>query len=380
MAPHEKVFVGDDFREDENHGSIACAECHGGNPESADFKTAHAGVVKDPSYPTAGVCAKCHDNETAHYKTSLHYSLAPMREIIMQRGGADPEVKAKLNQAFGNHCASCHSSCGQCHVSRPNSVGGGFLAGHKFEKTAPVKESCTACHGSRVGDEFFGKTKGCTPDVHRQKAFMKCQKCHTGKEMHGDGKKYPHRLEVANGPKCVDCHADIYSAKGQNRSNHEQHKGKVACQVCHSQPYQNCFGCHVGQSKSGQAFFKLDKHRYDFKIGLNPKPSPRRPEKFVTLRHAPIAPDTFAFYLKGDLKDFNRLPTWKPATPHNIQRRTEQNISCNNCHGNSRLFLSEKDVDPAYRAANQPVIVPAKLMPKSLNTPPAKAEKDPKKK
>ena len=376
MAPHERVFVDTDFLDDENHGEISCAKCHGGNPESADFKSAHAGVVRDPSFPSAQVCAECHDTSTEHYKNSLHHSLAPMRKMIMLRAEDNKGVHAKLNQAFDNHCASCHSSCGQCHISRPTSVGGGLLAGHAFEKTAQDKETCTACHGSRVGNEYFGKSKGCTPDVHRQKAFMKCQKCHTAGEMHGDGKNYQHRLDVENGPRCDNCHKDIYTPKGQNKAVHDQHRGKASCQVCHAQPYQNCAGCHVSKSPGGQYYYKLDKHWHDFKIGLNPKRTPRRPEKFVTLRHAPVAPDTFTYYVKNALTNFDQYPTWKPATPHNIRRKTEQNASCNNCHGNQRLFLREKDVNPKYRKANRPVVVPADAIPKKVNNPPLRAEKD----
>jgi len=50
LAPHEKIFVDSDFiDEDENHGQIGCHECHGGNPDDKNWKTAHKGVVKDPT-------------------------------------------------------------------------------------------------------------------------------------------------------------------------------------------------------------------------------------------------------------------------------------------------------------------------------------------
>ena len=40
----------------------------------------------------------------------------------------------------------------------------------------------------------------------------------------------------------------------------------------------------------------------------------------MVLRHVPIDPDNFAFYGKDVLANFDALPTWKYATPHNIQR------------------------------------------------------------
>jgi hypothetical protein len=82
------------------------------------------------------------------------------------------------------------------------------------------------------------------------------------------------------------------------------------------------------------------------------------------VRHNPIDHGTFDFYVKDALSNFDALPTWKLATPHNIQRKTPQNGSCNACHGNEALFLLEKDVEEAERGANKGVIVPATMIPK----------------
>jgi hypothetical protein len=68
-------------------------------------------------------------------------------------------------------------------------------------------------------------------------------------------------------------------------------------------------------------------------------------------------PDTFAFYGDDLLPDFDNAPTWKYATPHNIQRITAQNESCDSCHGNAELFLTADDVAPEEREANAAVIV-----------------------
>jgi hypothetical protein len=42
---------------------------------------------------------------------------------------------------------------------------------------------------------------------------------------------------------------------------------------------------------------------------------------------------------------------------HNIVRNAPQAAECNNCHGQTDLYLTEKDVLPAERAANAAVIV-----------------------
>ncbi|MFC2070126.1 hypothetical protein ACFLTB_03000, partial [Chloroflexota bacterium] len=57
------------------------------------------------------------------------------------------------------------------------------------------------------------------------------------------------------------------------------------------------------------------------------------------------------------LPDFNAVPTWKYATPHNIQLNTPQNESCNACHGNSDIFLTEGDISSEEKEANKGVIV-----------------------
>ncbi len=364
LAPHEKIFVDMDILEDENHGDIACDDCHGGDPDDPDWKTAHNGVIKDPTYPDATeVCGDCHDEINENYTNSLHVSLKPFTLMIDKRANRDKTVHSKVELAKKDHCYYCHSSCGQCHISRPNSVEGGFLDGHLYQKKPPMEEVCTACHGSRIKGEYFGENKGVLPDVHRER-HMKCEKCHTGQEMHGDGKDYASRYAVENGPKCIDCHKEIYNREAKNVITHRIHKDEASCYVCHAQPYKNCSSCHVGKDKDGLTFYKTKTSWLDFKIGRNPLRTGKGSEKFVTLRHVPVDRGTFDFYVRDALSNFDSLPTWKLATPHNIRRKTPQNSSCNACHGNEPLFLLEKDIEDKEKAANKGVIVPVKLIPR----------------
>jgi hypothetical protein len=364
LAPHEKVFVDSEIAEDENHGELSCEECHGGNPNEPDWRIAHKGVVKDPSYPDpSDACGVCHDSIAEHYQKSLHVSLAPFKIIIDKRANTAEEVHTKVNEGRELHCRSCHSSCGQCHISRPESVEGGLLEAHLFQRRPPMQLVCTACHGSRIEKEYFGKNKGIEPDIHKEKYF-KCNKCHKAGEMHGDGKDYANRYEVENGPKCLHCHESIYEPKSHNAKGHWIHKDLVSCHVCHSQPYKNCYSCHVGRDEHGHTFYKTEGSQINFKVGLNPMRSKNRPEKFVTLRHVPVDHDSFKFYAKDGLTNFDTLPTWKLATPHNIRRQTPQNKTCNDCHNNKELFLIEKDVEKKYLEANKNVIVPSDLLPK----------------
>jgi len=359
---YEKVLVEDEFLESD-HGDIACVDCHGGNPEDNNWETAHKGLVKDPTFPDASkACGDCHEDIVETAKSSLHVTLLPYRLIIGKRATQDPSVKKALEKAMGKHCMECHSSCGQCHVSRPDSVEGGLVQGHKFMKTPPMGTNCTSCHGSRLEKEFTGKNPGIPGDVHFVKENMECVSCHKAGEMHGDGNRYPTMHEVMSGPKCVDCHKDAGSATSKKKV-HRLHHETVKCTVCHSLQYKNCYGCHVGTDEKGLPYFQTDQTVMDFKIGLNPKITEEQPYKFVTVRHVPTNPGLFDFYVKGGLKNFDQVPTWKPATPHNIQLKTPQNKSCRSCHKKKKLFLTEKDVKPEERAANRSVIVPKSAIP-----------------
>jgi len=57
------------------------------------------------------------------------------------------------------------------------------------------------------------------------------------------------------------------------------------------------------------------------------------------------------------MPNYDAVPTWKDTVPHNIQRQTARTASCNNCHGNPRLFLKPTDLNPAEAAANSRVVI-----------------------
>ena len=50
-------------------------------------------------------------------------------------------------------------------------------------------------------------------------------------------------------------------------------------------------------------------------------------------------------------------PTWVYTTPHNVQKETIQNASCNACHGNQDIFLTADKVRLEEVNANLNVIV-----------------------
>jgi thiosulfate/3-mercaptopyruvate sulfurtransferase len=95
----------------------------------------------------------------------------------------------------------------------------------------------------------------------------------------------------------------------------------------------------------------------DFEIGLNPIRSSERSSKYVVLRHVPTCAGTCDYYGIGLMANFDEVSTWKYATPHNIQLNTPQNESCEACHGNTDIFLTEEDIRPDEMDANEQIIV-----------------------
>lgn len=370
MAPlelYEKIYVKPNFLETD-HGEIPCHHCHGGNPENDDWRAAHTGVVKDPTYPDpTAACGGCHAGIVASAVNSLHFTLTPMKEAILQRSGNQhPTVLRIMDVAMDRHCLVCHASCGQCHVSRPDYADGGFLAAHKFIKKPSMDTTCASCHGGRVYGEYTGADSDYEADVHYADQDMTCMDCHKSTEMHASATGLKTRLDLPELPACRTCHPDAVAENAVNRS-HAIHGGKVACQVCHAQAGKSCFSCHVGTDNKGLPYYKCKETRMVFKIGLNPAKCEERPYDYVVIRHPPVAPQTFDAYVKDGLRRFDTLPTWKLSLPHSIQRITRQNRTCNNCHGNVSLFLSKTDLAPWEITANASVIVPEDRIPNIID-------------
>ncbi|MBN1668249.1 MAG: hypothetical protein JW862_14245 [Anaerolineales bacterium] len=368
LEPWEKVLIDEVFLATV-HGQIPCQDCHGGM-QDAEKEIAHTGVIARPSQDAQAICGDCHPDVVAHAGTNLHNTQAGYWTVLEARSGGSNH--AELQEMFGNHCAECHTTCGDCHISQPASVGGGFVKGHLFYDQPSMTRNCTACHGSRVGNEYMGKNEGLKADVHFRQGRMTCIDCHSGADMHGypqecntchegpeDGAVMPpdHRYDGIASPSCESCHAKV-TVGNDGILMHEYHAAELSCQVCHSISYTSCDGCHTEVSATtGNPFYRVENSYLGFYIGKNPLKSFDRPYEYVPVRHVPVAPTSFQYYGENLLPNFNALPTWAYATPHNIQRQTPQTESCDQCHGNPQYFLTIDKVYPEEVEANLGVIV-----------------------
>lgn len=296
------------------------------------------------------MCGQCHAEQVKNAQTSLHTTQNGYWTYL-KNAGADLN-HPNMPDAFDSSCATCHATCAQCHISRPAYSGGGLLAGHTIKKIASQTNTCAACHGSRVGEEYLGKYDGIQGDVHWVKAGMPCIECHKSAAVHGDGEERANMHSGVN-TKCIDCHKQQDLA---TVPQHALHGEQVACQVCHAAgEYKNCQNCHVGKDDKGLAWRTLDPSWMDFKIGLNPNKTPDNPYEYVLVRHVPTNPDLMEAF---GITFTKPMASWVPATPHNIQRKTAQNSDCTACHENEKLFLTKDKVKPKEVEINKAVIVP----------------------
>lgn len=350
--PYDRVFLGgtgyDDFKASGHYG-VGCIGCHNGNGDTGDKAEAHSGDwIKSPSLAHEEKCASCHTDVSDHFVTSIHNGTGQKRKVAMRAGKAGAhefdDLPAHQTEAYDAKCATCHGTCGNCHVVRPAIAGGGLSKGHNFNKTPDWYNVCVSCHTSRGGHAFLGSgwapdvdTTKVYPDVHRKEHKFTCLTCHDGMELHGDGEPVDQRYAYTELPTCVGCHEASGTPGGNpdlNTSNmyHTTHYDDFQCQVCHSQPYNTCGACHI---KEGHA--AITSHA-DFKIALNTIPD-LKDAKFALVRRTLAYPDNWVGY-GADLAydNFEAFPTFNYTTPHNILKVTpqtdvEDGASCSsNCH------------------------------------------------
>jgi thiosulfate/3-mercaptopyruvate sulfurtransferase len=355
LEPWERVWIDAELYQEDIHSLINCTDCHLGESVN-DMEAAHEGMVESPTDDPQRTCGNCHPALTDAAVNSLHFTLAGYDTTVYER--SIPENHPIIEEMQEYHCNECHATCGDCHISQPASVGGGLIEGHAFQREPSMSRNCTACHGSRVKDEYYGAHEGISSDVHFQ-ARMACIDCHTGDEMHGVGMTATHRYDGAPEPACIDCHQE-QAGIGSGIPQHEIHGTEtVSCQVCHSTTYTSCVNCHVERTDEDVPFYSVEDHSLGFFIGRNVLQSSDRPWGWTPVRQVPIDINSFSFYGDDLMPNFQARPTWTYATPHNIQRNTPQTASCNACHGNDEVFLTPDNVAEFEHPANANVMVDA---------------------
>jgi len=368
---------------DEVHGLIGCVNCHGGK-EPAIFETAHDtsfSFLRDPSNQPEEFCNPCHESIVENNKNSMHSKLWGERTAIAQRAGYSDfdECPSELTEGFDGECMNCHTTCGQCHVSRPNNVDGGFVNNHKFVLPDQAN-NCFACHGSRIRVDYLGDLIGNKPDVHYSMG-KKCWDCHT-EDFHADASEYTsryHFLKDQPEVQCDFCHPDVAETNDYHTQHWPSEGEGLSCFVCHSQPYYNCNSCHVegewkeGYGETGQPDVMAGGGDYlefpDFKIGYNYDQTLHK-GKWIVVRHIPISKDSYEPWGHAELTNYDDRPTWEYTSPHNINRWTAQTDTTggNSCSDNCHVHEVRYDEEGNYSNFNYTLIPGIFLLPDSISS------------
>lgn len=375
FEPYDRVYLGgsgySEFKND-IHGKMPCVSCHNGVDGTNDKEKAHSNnFISRPSEYASDKCSKCHTDIYLKTKNSLHEQGWGQKSMVVLRSGL-PNIPEGFNQlsemmkeGYNKNCSTCHATCGDCHVSRPNAAGGGLAQGHKFTKTPDMANICVSCHVSRGGHAYFGQAVGTVPDVHLTKRQFTCMNCHSKNEVHGDGKIYDQRYKMESLPECTDCHSSISSSNNY----HKAHMSSFSCNTCHSQDYNNCGSCHIGGGGARIASYQ------GFKIGMNPI-TQTKPFKYAVLRRSLMAPDSWKEYGVASLANFSVRPTYKYATPHNIikwtsRTKVEAGKPCYDaCHimtdsdgtvRNKEIYLFKNELESWEITATNSITVDGKL-------------------
>lgn len=378
IEPYDAVYLGGAGYEDykkSSHYAIGCVGCHGGVDKTDDKKVAHTGnFIAKPSMMAQEKCGSCHAEETKGAMTNIHNGFGQMRKVTQRMGLAGSHefnlLPTEMQEGYTKNCATCHASCGECHVNKPHAGGGGLMNGHSFSKKPDMHNVCITCHKTRGGHAFLGIAAGTKPDVHQTKGFD-CMSCHNKAEIHGDGVKYDTRYEVAQMPQCTDCHSNVATSN----TYHALHGKDFSCQTCHSQSYNSCGSCHIGGEGARITSYQ------DFKIAENPIKNVKPDLKWVLVRRAPSGPDSWEKFGVAQYTKFDAHPTYNYTSPHNIQRWTErtqvaQGGTCyDNCHiknedgklKNAKIYLFESDLLDWEVQATKPITVDGKLPSKWFN-------------
>lgn len=371
--PYDRVYMGGTGYEaykKSGHYALGCVTCHNGTNNTADKQLAHSGdFVSHPSSIADQKCATCHESIVDKFETSIHNGTGQKRKVTIRSGLSGPEdfdqLPAHQIEGYNKNCATCHGTCGNCHIVRPPIAGGGLSNGHSFNKTPDMVNICVSCHVSRGGHAYLGVASGTKPDVHLTQNSFDCLSCHNGNELHGDGTMVEQRYAYAELPTCDNCHTNI------NTSNvyHTLHVDDFNCQVCHSQDYNNCGSCHIhGDGARVPSYL-------GFKIAANPLPEIKKGFDFTLVRRTLAAPDNWEVYDVDEYANFDAFPTYNYTSPHNLLRWTsrttvEAGQSCSyNCHirneggtlVNKNLYLFEEDLLDWEKNATTGITVDGKL-------------------
>lgn len=235
-ADKRRFFITEEHLANDIHWQkgIHCHDCHGGDPESLNFRTAHSSeagyrVIESPQ-DIPKFCGHCHSN----VDTMSHYRPSPKtnQEADYWTSGHGQRLKESPDAKVAT-CVSCHGNHGIRAVNDLESP------------TYPtnVAKTCATCHsdaqkmagiqyhGRPIGHDQFDQWK---TSVHAELLLNKgdlsaptCNDCHGN-----HGAVAPDVTSVASA--CATCHVKIGALFDKTVMKHRFEEAKLpGCAACH---------------------------------------------------------------------------------------------------------------------------------------------------
>jgi hypothetical protein len=269
-----------------------------------------------------GVCEEVTTGPEDTFPTSLHFTREGKAHYYAEEnGGFETLTGVPMTDLT---CQQCHAatladgtpvddatyepSCADCHadVDDPGA-------------NVVTNDICLGCHSRQKNEITF------FDDVHRT-AGMMCVRCHTAREMHGDGTAYVSQNEMgAMDAACEDCHIagnDEGATVPTANAFHASHgilgdQPKLDCSACHVSSVISCYNCHFPSEVAGAGKRFLSPPRQGFKMLLN--------------HEGKVHSATFQSLIDEDGETFYVLA---PYYAHSV---TKEGITCGTCHSNAAV-------------------------------------------
>jgi len=275
---NQRLFIAAEGLQGDAHWlkGVTCSKCHGGDPTSTNFATAHTGLA--PINQLRQKCILCHNDQRLGLLKGVHAKAGEKDErgrgLPLDCGkchgmnahaifpAKDPQSPVFLNNQVRT-CGTCHPGdqetyemtvhgrglnesgltvtavCADCHGAH-----GIYYAADRRStlNVANVAATCSKCHQfieERVKKSVHGNGGGLgsaaekTAVGGRTKRNPTCTDCHQGHHMlHSDQAEF--RLQVANN--CGNCHADLssrYALSMHGQLTHQGYSAAANCADCH---------------------------------------------------------------------------------------------------------------------------------------------------
>lgn len=238
--------------------------------------------------------------EDCFFLSSLHFTTRGMAYWYdKERGGLEtltgiPYTSPQLD------CINCHvKSCDVCHKETT-----GDKSAYSVE-AARNQDVCLKCHKRAKAIMKFDKDAN-QVDVHLSKQML-CTDCHSGKDVHGDGKEYYSMKQPgAIAAQCESCHPST-----PDSISHKIHGQKLECKSCHVRHVVSCQNCHFETIITERKRVDIKVSGWLFLMNYEGKVTSANTQTFV-------APGDKTFML------------FAPQNSHSIMREGRK---CGDCHG-----------------------------------------------